>query len=257
VSGPLLALEGVHAGYGPFRVLFDVGFELDERARLAVVGPNGAGKTTLARVVTALVAPSRGEVRFRGRPVRGLAPSALVRAGVVHLVEGRSVFASLSVEENLVLCLRPVVGRRGLRQALERAYAAFPRLGERRGQLAGSLSGGEQRMLALARVLAAPPALLVADEVALGLAPGAAGDVEAALGSVAAAGTALLLLEPRAERAMRLASEAIVLTEGRVRWRGPAPALPGALAEALGAAGAGTEPAAPPPPGPPPATGPR
>jgi branched-chain amino acid transport system ATP-binding protein len=217
---PLLELHDVDVAYGPYRALFGVSFQVAERSAVALVGPNGAGKSTVARVVTGLVAPSAGRIVFDGADVTRRPAWRIARLGVAHAPEGRSVFASLTVEENLALEFRRAVGPRGLADALERAYETYPRLGERRDQLAGTLSGGEQRMLALARVLAVPQRLLVVDELSLGLAPAMVDEVFGALRAVLAAGTALLIVEQHVERALELAGRAVVLSEGRVTLDG-------------------------------------
>ena len=217
---PLLELHDVDVAYGPYRALFGVSFQVAERTAVALVGPNGAGKSTVARVVTGLVAPSAGRIVFDGADVTRWPAWRIARLGVAHAPEGRSVFASLTVEENLALEFRRAVGPRGLADALERAYETYPRLAERRDQLAGTLSGGEQRMLALARVLAVPQRLLVVDELSLGLAPAMVDEVFGALRAVLAAGTALLIVEQHVERALELAGRAVVLSEGRVSLDG-------------------------------------
>ncbi len=163
--------RGVAAGYGPFRALFDVSLAVAPGEAVALLGPNGAGKTTVARVATGLVRPTAGAVRVEGDDLTGAPAHRFARAGVAHAPEGRSVFATLTVEENLRLSFRRALGRAGVGAALDRAYELFPALGRRRGQLAGTLSGGEQRMLSLARVLVESPQLLIADELSLGLAP--------------------------------------------------------------------------------------
>ena len=170
-QAPLLELRDVSAGYGPFRAIFDVSLEIPEGKVLALLGSNGAGKTTIARVASGLVRPTRARCSSKVCASTSSAPYRIARLGIIHAPEGRSVFASLTVEENLVLTFRREFGRRGASDALTRAYELFPRLGERRKQIAGTLSGGEQRMLSLARVLVHPPRLLIADELSLGLAP--------------------------------------------------------------------------------------
>ena len=167
----MLELRDVDAGYGPFRALFGVSFAIPEGNVVALLGANGAGKSTIARVVSGLVPVTAGAVRFDGVDITGMKPWRIAPLGIVQAPEGRSVFSSLTVEENLTLDFRRNLGRRGVAAGLERAYELFPRLGERRKQLAGNLSGGEQRMLSLARVLVRPPRLLVVDELSLGLAP--------------------------------------------------------------------------------------
>lgn len=218
---PLLELRNVSAGYGPFRAIFDVTLDIPEGKVLALLGSNGAGKTTIARVASGLVRPTSGEVRFEGVRVDTLRPYRIARLGIVHAPEGRSVFASLTVEENLVLTFRREFGRRGASNALSRAYELFPRLGERRKQIAGTLSGGEQRMLSLARVLVHPPRLLIADELSLGLAPIVIDDVYRSLAAVRDAGTTLLLVEQYVGHALQIADEVAVLTKGTVAFRGP------------------------------------
>ncbi|MFZ0059952.1 MAG: ATP-binding cassette domain-containing protein [Acidimicrobiales bacterium] len=217
---PLLELRDVDVSYGPYRALFGVSFSVAERSAVALVGSNGAGKSTVARVVSGLVRPSGGRIVFDGRDVTGWPAWRIARLGVAHAPEGRSVFASLTVEENLALDFRRSFGSRGLAAALRRAYETYPRLGERRDQLAGTLSGGEQRMLALARVLAVPQRLLVVDELSLGLAPVVVDEVFAALRHVLESGTALLIVEQHVERALELADRAVVLSAGRATFEG-------------------------------------
>lgn len=213
---PLLELTDVYAGYGKFRVLFGVSLSVPPSTAVALVGPNGSGKTTVARVCAGLVRPTAGAITFAGVRLRRPSPHELVAAGLVHLPEGRGVFAGLSVEENLLLPLRQSVGRHGAADALEDAYAQYPLLKERRRQPAGLLSGGEQRLLSVARVLARPPVLLVADELSLGLAPGMVDEVYAALARLRDAGTAILLVEQHADRAALIAQSSVQLRRGRV-----------------------------------------
>ena len=224
MSKPILELRDVEAGYGPFRALFGVSLAVDAGAAVALVGANGAGKTTLARVASGLLAPSTGSVRIDGIEIgeKGAPAWRFVRAGVMHAPEGRSVFATLSVEDNLALSFQRAFGRAGLAGALDRAYELFPRLGERRGQLAGTLSGGEQRMLSLARVLVESPRLLIADELSLGLAPLVVDQVFETLARIRATGTALLIVEQQVGHALELCDRAAVLEHGLITWQGPA-----------------------------------
>ncbi len=170
-STPLLELRNVDAAYGPFRAVFDVSVSVAEGSVVALLGANGAGKTTLARVATGLVAASSGTVMFDGHDITRMKAWRIAELGIMHAPEGRSVFGSLTVEENLTLDFRRNLGRKGLAGGLEKAYDLFPRLRDRRKQQAGSLSGGEQRMLSLARVLVRAPRLVVVDELSLGLSP--------------------------------------------------------------------------------------
>jgi branched-chain amino acid transport system ATP-binding protein len=227
-----LELRDVDAGYGPFRALFGVSFGVPQGGVCALLGPNGAGKTTVARVASGLIAPVSGTLWVAGENVTGQPAWKIARRGVAHAVEGRSVFASLSVEDNLRLSFRRSVGAAGLNEAMERAYARFPRLGERRRQEAGTLSGGEQRMLALARVLADPPSVLIADELSLGLAPVIVDEVYATLATIRDAGTSLLIVEQQVPRAIELADVVVVLSKGSVRYAGAADEI-GDLVEEL------------------------
>ena len=223
MSTPILELRDVEAGYGPFRALFGVSLTVVAGEAVALVGANGVGKTTLARVASGLVYPSAGSVHIDGSAVDEGSPSAwrFVRAGVMHAPEGRSVFASLTVQENLALSFQRAFGRAGLAGGLDRAYELFPRLGERRGQVAGTLSGGEQRMLSLARVLVESPRLLIADELSLGLAPMVVDQVFETLSQIRGAGTALLIVEQQAGHALELCDRAAVLEHGQITWQGP------------------------------------
>jgi ABC-type branched-subunit amino acid transport system ATPase component len=219
---PLLELREVDAGYGPFRALFGVSFTVEQGKTTALLGANGAGKTTVARVVSGLIPVTAGEVRFDGVDITGMKPWRIAPLGIVHAPEGRSVFGSLTVDENLTLEFRQSLGRKGVGAGLERAFELFPRLGERRKQLAGTLSGGEQRMLSLARVLVQPPRLLIVDELSLGLAPIIIDEVYATLEKVCQEGTTLLLIEQYVGHALRLAPSVVLLQHGEVVYDGMA-----------------------------------
>jgi branched-chain amino acid transport system ATP-binding protein len=216
----VLELRGVSAGYGPFRALFDVALEVGTGEALALVGANGAGKTTVARVASGLVAPTGGTVVVDGEDLTGARTYAFARAGVAHAPEGRSVFATLSVEENLTLSFRRLHGRKGVRASLDRAYELFPVLGQRRTQTAGTLSGGEQRMLSLARVMVEVPKILVADELSLGLAPIIVDGLYESLARLRQEGTALLIVEQQVGHALRLCDRVAVLDHGTITWTG-------------------------------------
>ncbi len=218
---PALELRDVSAAYGRFRALFGVSMSVPAGSVTALVGSNGAGKSTIARVASGLVPVSKGRIFFAGEDVTGLSTWRLVRLGMAHAPEGRSVFATLDVEDNLRLTFIRALGRKRAGEALERAYARFPGLADRRRQLAGTLSGGEQRMLALARVLAVPPKLLLVDELSLGLAPRVVDDVYRALREIRDAGTSLLVIEQQLPRALELAEQLVVLRKGRVVESGP------------------------------------
>jgi branched-chain amino acid transport system ATP-binding protein len=219
-DGPLLEMRDVCAGYGPFRAIFDVSLSVPEHGVVALLGANGAGKTTVARVVTGLLPIQSGALLFDGQDITRRKTWQIARLGIIHAPEGRSVFGSLTVEENLTLDFGQSLGRKRVAEGLERAYDLFPRLGERRAQGAGTLSGGEQRMLSLARVLVNPPRLLVVDELSLGLAPIIIDELYATLRRVNEAGTALLIIEQYVGRALSIAQSAAILQHGEVIYDG-------------------------------------
>jgi branched-chain amino acid transport system ATP-binding protein len=219
-AGDVLVLENVCAAYGPYRALFDVSFSVPAGGIVALVGSNGAGKSTVARTATGLVAASEGRVVLSGHDITKMPAYKIARLGMAHVVEGRGVFSSLTVEENLTLAFRQRAGRRLLAENLERAYSAFAILGERRRQLAGTLSGGQQRLLSLAKVLVVPPQVLVADELSLGLAPVVVDTVYEGLREINRNGTALIVVEQQVTRVLELASKAIVLDRGSVAYDG-------------------------------------
>lgn len=226
---PALEVVGVSAAYGPYRALFDVSFEVPAGGITALIGSNGAGKSTVARVVSGLLTSSSGALRLDGRDVTGWPAYKLARAGMAHVPEGRGVFASLTVEENLKLAFRQRGGRKGVPDSLARAYEVFPLLGSRRNQHGGTLSGGEQRILSLAKVLVVPPRVLVADEISLGLAPLMTDVVYDGLRRINQAGTALLIVEQQVDRVLEIAQSAVVLEHGSVAYRGPSAAAMGAV----------------------------
>jgi branched-chain amino acid transport system ATP-binding protein len=212
----MLRVEGLSAGYGSVEVLWEVDLEVGEDEIVALVGSNGAGKTTLLRAVSGLIPASAGEVRFADEPISGLRPEQIVTRGVAHVPEGRHLFQGLTVRENLLAggYAHPEGAE------LERAVELFPRLGERLGQVAGSLSGGEQQMCAIARGLMSRPKLLMIDELSLGLAPKLVDQIVEQLESVAAEGTALLVVEQDVDAALRIAQRGYVLETGRIAGSG-------------------------------------
>ncbi len=218
----VLELRNVSAGYGPFEALFGVSIEVGAGEAVALLGANGVGKTTVARVATGLVVPTSGAVLVDGEDMTNAPTYRFARAGVVHAPEGRSVFATLSVEENLLLSFRQSRGRTGVDVALDEAFGLFPVLAARRRQIAGTLSGGEQRILSMARVLVEAPSLLVADELSLGLAPIVIDEVYATLERLRGAGTSLLIVEQHIGHALALCDRVVVLDHGAVSWEGPA-----------------------------------
>ncbi len=211
---PALELRGISAGYGELEVLHDIDLVLPAGAVLAVVGANGAGKSTLCSVAVGLVPPTRGEVLLAGEDVSALPPYLRVGRGLLLAPEGRGIFPGLSVEENLKVLLHSPADR-------DAAFAHFPALAARRGQLASALSGGEQQMLSLAPAIVSRPKVLIADEPTLGLAPIVSAAVGATLGELRAGGTAVLLVEEKANEILDLADYVAFIELGRVVWQGP------------------------------------
>jgi branched-chain amino acid transport system ATP-binding protein len=213
---PLLTVNEVEAYYGRVCALHSVSLEVAEGSVVALLGANGAGKTTTLRVISGLLRPTRGSVEFDSKRIDGWSPDRMVRAGIVQVPEGRQIFADLTVRENLLL---GGYARRDLGPAHQepaRVFEYFPRLRERLGQRAGTLSGGEQQMLAIGRALMARPRLLVLDEPSLGLAPMLVKEIFRVISEIRAAGTTVLLVEQNAHMALDIADQAYVLETGRV-----------------------------------------
>jgi branched-chain amino acid transport system ATP-binding protein len=218
----LLEIAGLTAAYGQVRALHGVDLTVGEGQVVALLGPNGAGKTTTLRAVCGMVRTG-GRVAFRGRELTGLATERVARLGVAHVPEGRGTFAGLTVAENLRLGAYGRKDAAAVRSDIERWYGTFPRLADRRDQPAGSLSGGEQQMLAVARALLSRPELLLLDEPSLGLAPMVVREVFAVLARIRAEqGTGMLLVEQNAALALELADAAYVLEAGRTVLSGAA-----------------------------------
>jgi branched-chain amino acid transport system ATP-binding protein len=209
----ILELRDIRAAYGQIEVVHGANLELQRGHVLAVLGPNGAGKTTLVRVMSGLLRPTHGRLVLEGTDVTGVAADSLARAGVCVVQEGRGVFPRLTVEEHLRLAAR---NRKGAALAIERIEAQFPRLGERLHQPAGTLSGGEQQMLSLARALIWRPPLLIIDELSMGLAPNLVASLYETVRSLAAAGTSIVVVEQFVHDVLGLADHAVVLQQGRV-----------------------------------------
>jgi branched-chain amino acid transport system ATP-binding protein len=222
---PVLAVDGLAVAYGPIRAVRGCSFEVGEGETVAIVGANGAGKTTILRALSNLVARQAGEVRLRGGSTAGLAPHALARLGLAQVPEWRGVLGRMSVLENLRVAYDVRPARAPFAAALEAVFARFPRLQERAAQRAGSMSGGEQQMLALARAIVNPPAVLLVDEPSLGLAPIMIRAAFRALAEFRRAGTAVLLVEQNVRSALALADRAYVLRLGEFVLAGPGTAL--------------------------------
>jgi branched-chain amino acid transport system ATP-binding protein len=222
----LLRLDGIAAGYGDLLAVQDVSLEVREGEAVALIGANGAGKTTTLRAITGLLPIRRGRIEWQGERLDGRPSSEVVARGIAHVPEGRQLFPTMTVLDNLELGAMAPAGRAGRAESLERVFALFPRLAERRRQLAGTLSGGEQQMCAIGRGLMARPRLLLLDEPSLGLAPVVVKAIFANLSAINRDGTTLLLVEQNVARALDLAQRAYVLENGAV-------ALAGSRAELL------------------------
>jgi len=232
----MLNISKLSASYSGIRALDAVDVEVSQGEMIALIGANGAGKSTLLNCISGIVPASSGSIRFLGSETTGRRAPAIARAGLLHVPEGRQILADLSVEENLLLG-QLALGRREPTWQLEQVTELFPVLGDRRAQMAGSLSGGEQQMLAIGRALMGAPQLLLLDEPSLGLAPRIVDQVFAVLARLNAAGLTILLVEQNARRALAAASRAYILERGKVVRTGPARQLaedPAVIAYYLG-----------------------
>ena len=223
----MLELRAITAGYGQFTALWDVSLRVDGGEAVAVVGPNGAGKTTLLRVISGLIAPRSGALTFDGAELAGRPAHQIVGHGIAHVPEGRRLFPALTVADNLKMGAFLPAARARFAESLERVYALFPVLAERRAQRAGSMSGGEQQMLAIGRALMARPRVLMLDEPSLGLAPLIVKEIFRIIGEINQLGTTVLLVEQNTRQALALSRRGYVLENGRV-------VLEGSWAELLG-----------------------
>ena len=221
----LLAVRGLDVRYGEIQALRDVSLDVPGHGIVTIIGANGSGKSTLLRAISGVVPPRAGSIELDGRSLVRVAPHRIARAGVVHVPEGRGILARMTVLENLELGAFARRDRRDLQPDLDRVYAHFPRLAERSRQLGGSLSGGEQQMLAIGRALMARPRLLMLDEPSLGLAPMLVREIFEVIPRLAADGLAVLLVEQNARMALACAGEGYVLQTGRVVLHGSAAAL--------------------------------
>lgn len=232
----VLEVIDLRAGYGRVEVLHGVTLTLPRGSVLALMGPNGAGKTTLLNVAAGFVTPSSGCVHVAGMHVNGLSPSVFAKAGLCSIPEGRGTFPNLTVRENLRVFSHS--GTASMDQIEETAYVTFPRLAERRTQLAGTLSGGERQMLSMCRAFVSEPAVLLLDEISMGLAPIVVSELYEKVGELAESGIAILLVEQFAAAAMKVADYAAVMRQGRIEVFGEPTDVAGSLAEAyLGVAG--------------------
>ena len=222
---PLLELAGVHAGYGGREVLRGISLTVPDGGIVTLLGANGAGKSTTLRVVSGLLAPSAGTVRFAGEDLAGCGPEDRVRLGICQVPEGRRIFPRLSVRENLLMGAYLCQDAREIGERMARVHELFPALAERGAQPGGTLSGGEQQMLAIGRALMGRPRLLLLDEPSLGLSPLLVEQIFTIIREIHGRGCAVVLVEQNARQALRLARHGYVLETGRVLIEGPAEAL--------------------------------
>ena len=217
---PVLSVKDLRVHYGVIEALRGVSLEVPEGQVVALIGANGAGKTTTLRAISRMLRPSQGSVRFRGEELTRLAPHEIVARGLAHAPEGRGIFLNLTVRENLDLGAFLRRDRDGIAADRERAFGLFPILRERQGQVSGTLSGGEQQMLSVARALMSRPRLLLLDEPSLGLAPQVVERIFQVLQEISRSGVALLLVEQNAHKALQIAHRAYVLETGQVAMQG-------------------------------------
>jgi branched-chain amino acid transport system ATP-binding protein len=221
----MLRLEDVTAGYGRTAVLSDVAIDVAEGELVCLVGANGAGKTTTLKTISGLVRPSAGRVVFDGRDIHGRRPQEILRLGIAHCPEGRRVFPHMTVQENLEMGAYVRSDASAVAADLGRVLSYFPVLAERRRQAAGTLSGGEQQMLAIGRALMARPRLILFDEPSLGLAPTVVQATFEIIADIRRSGTTVFMVEQNAFMALRMATRAYVMEAGRITLEGPAPDL--------------------------------
>jgi branched-chain amino acid transport system ATP-binding protein len=222
---PLLTVENLAVFYGAIQALRGISLHVDAGEVVTLIGANGAGKTTTLRTISGLLEPKQGRIEFNGETIQGWPPHRIVQHGLVQVPEGREIFANLTVDENLQIAGYTRKDRAGIRQDRERALTLFPRVRERLQQNAGTLSGGEQQMLAIARALVARPKLLMLDEPSLGLAPQVVRSIFQVIREINREGTTILLVEQNANMALHVAHRAYVIEVGEIRMEGPAAEL--------------------------------
>jgi len=233
----MLEVANLNVWYGVTEVLRDVSFEVPQGALVALLGGNGSGKTTIINTLSGMVTPRKGTVRFLGTEMAGKPSDAMVRAGIVQVPQGREVFANMSVRDNLDLGAATRNDRKGIRDDLEEMYGLFPRLRDKQTHKAGSLSGGEQQQVAVARALMSRPKLLLLDEPSVGLSPVLVDALIETIRLLHSRGLTMLLVEQNVGVAAAVAGQAYVLKDGEIAYRGPAPELignPEVLASYLG-----------------------
>lgn len=222
MAQPLLSIRDLHVSYGSIEAVRGISLDVEEGQIVTLIGANGAGKSTTLRAISGLVKPSAGSVVFRGIDLSRLAPHRVVEAGIAHVPEGRGIFANLTVYENLKLATYSRKDRDGIPADEERVFALFPRLKERLSQMAGTLSGGEQQMLALARALMTRGRIMLLDEPSMGLSPILVQEIFKVIEEINEAGTTILLVEQNANMALKVAHHGYVLQTGEIVLAGPA-----------------------------------
>ena len=212
----MLELKGVNAGYGSFQALFDISLEVNAGEAVAVIGPNGAGKTTLMRVISGMTAPFSGSLSMEGQSLTAIPPHEIVERGVAHVPENRRLFPGMSVEDNLKLGAFCPTARGKVAQSLDFVYELFPRMKERRTQLAGTMSGGEQQMCAIGRAIMSGPKLLLMDEPSAGLAPVVVQQVFGLVRRIREEGYTVLIVEQNVQQVLKVADRAYLLEAGQL-----------------------------------------
>ena len=218
----LLTVNNISVYYGSVQAIRNVSFHVEKGEIVTLIGANGAGKSTVLRALSGVVRPSAGSIVHEGKSIAGLPSHRIARMGIAHVPEGRGVFADMSVRENLEMGAYTRTSRKEVAESFERAFRLFPRLAERASQLAGTLSGGEQQMLAIGRGLVQRPDLLLLDEPSMGLSPVLVGEIFRMIGEISKAGTTILLVEQNASMALAIADRAYVLEAGEVALEGKA-----------------------------------
>lgn len=221
----MLEVKDLEVYYGMIQAIKGVSFEVNEGEVIALIGANGAGKTTILHTITGLLSPKKGSVVFEGKEITKIPAHKIVELGMAHVPEGRRVFAQLSVYQNLKMGAYTRKDKSEIEESLEMVYKRFPRLEERKNQLAGTLSGGEQQMLAMGRALMSRPRIILMDEPSMGLSPILVNEIFDIIQSVSASGTTVLLVEQNAKKALSIANRAYVLETGNIVTSGPAHTL--------------------------------
>lgn len=222
---PILEVKDLEVYYGAIHAIKGLSFYVDPGEIISLIGANGAGKTTILQTISGILSARRGDIIFDGQNLKKVAPHKIVERGLAHVPEGRRMFTGLSVEDNLLMGGYILKSRDDIKAGLDQAFRFFPRLKERRNQKAGTLSGGEQQMLAIGRALMSKPRILLLDEPSMGLSPVLTQEIFSRIREIAVGGTTILLVEQNASMALQLANRAYVLETGRITMTGPAKAL--------------------------------